>query len=212
MNYDAHYERLIERARHRTLVGYRERHHVLPKCMSGGNERENIVELTGEEHYVAHQLLVKMYPAVRGLAIAAVRMARQCTGNKAYGWLKRRRAKLISLAMMGHRRNVGFKHTAESRARMSAAHKGKRGSFSGNRHSPATLAKIGASSRGRKNRLGAVTPPEVRAKISASLRGNQNTLGKMHSSETKKNMSVSRKRYLDRMAALTPSSPAGVGC
>ena len=36
MNYAAHYERLVKRARSRSLVGYRERHHVVPKCMGGG--------------------------------------------------------------------------------------------------------------------------------------------------------------------------------
>ena len=61
----------------------------MPKCMGGGNDVWNIVELTGEEHYVAHQLLVKMYPSVSGLALAAMRMARQCTGNKSYAWLRR---------------------------------------------------------------------------------------------------------------------------
>ena len=66
MNYSAHYDRLIARARSQTLVGYHEQHHVVPKCMGGGNELANLVNLTAEEHYVAHQLLVKMYPEVKG--------------------------------------------------------------------------------------------------------------------------------------------------
>ena len=123
MNYQSHYDRLIARARGRTLGGYRERHHVVPKCMGGGNEPTNIVELTAEEHYVAHQLLVKIYPKVRGLVLAAVRMARQCTGNKAYGWLRRRHAKAMSLMPSPTK---GRPFTAEHRARLSEAHKGKK--------------------------------------------------------------------------------------
>src|SRR3990172_4276247 len=92
LNYFIHYERLIGRARNRVLIGYRERHHVIPRCMGGTNALCNIVELTGEEHYLSHQLLVKMYPEVRGLANAAIRMAKQCTGNKPYGWLRRKNA------------------------------------------------------------------------------------------------------------------------
>ena len=65
MNYRRHYDRLIERARNRVLSGYVERHHVLPRCMGGGNESSNLVQLTAEEHYVAHQLLHKMHPDVK---------------------------------------------------------------------------------------------------------------------------------------------------
>lgn len=62
-----HYDRLIERARIRKLEGYVEKHHILPKCIGGSNDKTNIVSLTPEEHYVAHQLLVKIYPGVQGL-------------------------------------------------------------------------------------------------------------------------------------------------
>ena len=58
--------------------------------MGGSNSEDNLVYLTAEEHYVAHQLLVKMYPDNRGLIYAANMM---CTGrksNKQYGWLKAR--------------------------------------------------------------------------------------------------------------------------
>lgn len=36
---------------------YHERHHILPKCMGGGNEEENLVDLYAREHFVAHKLL-----------------------------------------------------------------------------------------------------------------------------------------------------------
>ena len=112
MNYQAHYERLIARARGRILTGYRERHHVVARCMGGGNEPANIVELTAEEHYVAHQLLVKMYPGAKTLAHAATMMAVLCSGNKAYGWLRRHN----SDAMKGNKWC----------AKISAAHLGKK--------------------------------------------------------------------------------------
>lgn len=38
---------------------YTEKHHVVPKCMGGSNETENLVLLSGREHYLAHWLLCK---------------------------------------------------------------------------------------------------------------------------------------------------------
>lgn len=94
MNYKKHYNLLIERARNRVLDCYTERHHVMPKCMGGSNDADNLVDLTAEEHYVAHQLLVKMYPGVRGLIYAANQMTGNAHGhrsnNKSYGWLRRK--------------------------------------------------------------------------------------------------------------------------
>ena len=118
MNYAAHYDKLIFRARTRILDCYRERHHVIPKCMGGSNARDNIVELTGAEHYVAHQLLIKMYPDHPWLSVAAVRMSKQCTGNKAYEWLRQRMANDARLRLTGKKRPS---RTAEHRAKLSAA-------------------------------------------------------------------------------------------
>jgi hypothetical protein len=50
------------RAKTRQLTGYAERHHIVPKCMSGSNNRENLVELTAREHFIAHKLLCEIYP------------------------------------------------------------------------------------------------------------------------------------------------------
>lgn len=40
--------------------GYHERHHIIPKSLGGLNTDDNIVYLTGRQHFVAHQLLVRM--------------------------------------------------------------------------------------------------------------------------------------------------------
>jgi len=94
MDYKKHYDLLIERARTRQLTGYVERHHVVPRCIGGTDETSNLVELTPEEHYVAHQLLIKIYPDVDGLVYAANKMTVSSKtvkrNNKRYGWLKRR--------------------------------------------------------------------------------------------------------------------------
>ena len=97
MDYQRHYDLLCERAKGRKLSGYREQHHIIPRCLGGTDDSSNIVELTAEEHYVAHQLLVKIYPDNSGLVFAAIRMTGHSYGdyrsnNKIYGWLRRKNA------------------------------------------------------------------------------------------------------------------------
>lgn len=41
---------------------YLEKHHIIPRCMGGTDDKNNIVLLTGRAHYIAHLLLIKMYP------------------------------------------------------------------------------------------------------------------------------------------------------
>jgi hypothetical protein len=62
MNYQRIYDKLIERAQNRTLEGYKEKHHILPKCLGGSNDKENLVELTAREHFLCHMLLCEIYP------------------------------------------------------------------------------------------------------------------------------------------------------
>lgn len=41
---------------------YHERHHITPKCMNGGNEDENLIDLFAREHFIAHKLLAEENP------------------------------------------------------------------------------------------------------------------------------------------------------
>ena len=95
MDYWKHYNLIIERARVRPITGYVERHHITPRCMGGGDEPQNIVALTPEEHMVAHQLLVKMHQDHPGIAFGALMMATRVS-NKKYGWLRRNFAEKMS--------------------------------------------------------------------------------------------------------------------
>lgn len=58
--YSQWYFQLMDRSFTRTLEGYTEKHHIIPKCLGGANERTNIAVLTAREHYIAHLLLTKM--------------------------------------------------------------------------------------------------------------------------------------------------------
>jgi DNA invertase Pin-like site-specific DNA recombinase len=96
MNYQKHYDALIERAKNRLLEGYCETHHIIPRCMGGTDRLDNLIDLTAEEHYIAHQLLSKIYPKNDKLRVAAKTMRvrsskwhRETTFNKLYGFVRR---------------------------------------------------------------------------------------------------------------------------
>jgi hypothetical protein len=49
---------------------YHERHHILPKCMGGHNEKENLIDLYAREHFEAHRLLALQNPENESLVYA----------------------------------------------------------------------------------------------------------------------------------------------
>lgn len=70
MDYQYIYNQIVERAKYRKLIGYKEKHHIVPKCIGGNNDKENIVELTAKEHFICHRLLCKIHPNHNGLSSA----------------------------------------------------------------------------------------------------------------------------------------------
>lgn len=78
MNYTHIYNKLINKRLACTPVGYSEVHHIIPKCLGGTNNVNNLVRLTAREHYVAHKLLCRVYPHNKKLKIALWRFI---TGN-----------------------------------------------------------------------------------------------------------------------------------
>lgn len=181
MNYKGHYSRLIERARTRALLCYSERHHVIPKCIGGTNDRHNVVFLTPEEHYVAHQLLVKIYPGNHRLLWAAVAMTNKTKSmsrnNKLYGWLRRQLADRMSI------RHTGRKVSDESRLKMSASRLGvKRGP-----HSAEHRRKMSIAAKGKPK------SPEHCAAMSASKSGKKKW---PHNAAWKHNQSIGIRRAL----------------
>ena len=83
MNYQNHYTLLIEKTkleeRRKNKEIYYEWHHIIPECLNGPNTKENLVLLTGREHYIAHWLLwkatnnYKLKLAFGGMALGAKR-------------------------------------------------------------------------------------------------------------------------------------------
>lgn len=151
MNYSRHYFLLCDRAISRTLPDntYTERHHIMPRCIGGDNSKDNLIRLTAEEHYLAHQLLVKMFPNEPKLIFAANAMAMNRGGqrpnNKSFGWLRKAKASALTGVprsketiekMIAGRAKRSHSHSAETKAKLSAFFKGKESPLKGRKREP----------------------------------------------------------------------------
>jgi len=75
--YEKWYSAITNRAKYRTLDGYKERHHIIPHSLGGSDDSDNLVDLTAREHFLCHWLLTKMYTGeARGKMINALYMMR----------------------------------------------------------------------------------------------------------------------------------------
>lgn len=55
------YKTIISNASSRdAIVGYTEKHHIIPKSFGGDNSKDNLVTLTAREHFLCHRLLTKI--------------------------------------------------------------------------------------------------------------------------------------------------------
>lgn len=104
MDYEKHYNRLIDRAKNRKLECYTEKHHIVPKCLGGSDDKSNIAELTAREHFIAHQLLVKMNPDNYGLISAVSYMTcgnAERMNNRLYGWVREKLSEKVAKLQSG---------------------------------------------------------------------------------------------------------------
>jgi hypothetical protein len=69
------YNKFISHYKRNLTEGYCEKHHIIPKCMGGTDDIENLVLLPARAHIIAHELLMKSYPDSRKLKHAFAAMA-----------------------------------------------------------------------------------------------------------------------------------------
>jgi hypothetical protein len=124
--------------------------------MNGDDSVENLVYLTPEEHYVAHQLLVKMYPdnisLKRAMAYMTVNSNTTKRNNKMFGWVRRQSAYAMSVTMKeyiennGHPRGMkGKTNSIESNRKRSISMKGRPSHAKGKPNHKLSLSKKGKS-------------------------------------------------------------------
>ena len=128
MNYKKIYDSLVQKAQNRVLNGYVEKHHIIPKCIGGDNANSNIVRLSAKEHFIAHKLLVRIYPNTKGVWYALIAMGRIVEFKSRIFQSERLRA---------YEMRKGHKMSEESKKKMSLAKLGKKS------NSPETQFKAG---------------------------------------------------------------------
>lgn len=91
MNYIKYYNDIIKNAKNdnRKKLNkkdikyiFYEKHHILPKCLGGNNEPDNLVLLTAKEHYICHKLLTYIYKGNKKIANAYCRMTWDKSGRR----------------------------------------------------------------------------------------------------------------------------------
>jgi hypothetical protein len=103
MLYSKIYESIVERAKNRILTEYSEKHHILPKCLGGTDESDNLVRLTFREHFLCHQLLCKIYTDNQKLIFAFSSMVRVSRKNaKRFDVLTSRHFDLVKKTLAPH--------------------------------------------------------------------------------------------------------------
>lgn len=168
---------------------YHERHHIIPKCMDGGNNKENLIDLFAREHFEAHRLLALENPSNKLLQYAWWNMA-HCKGNdEQYRCIvspeEYEEAKIaFSKANSGvGNPRYGKKASPETRRKISKSLSGKfvgdKNPMYGKRHSEETRIKISQNINiteetrrlWSEQRKGRVMSEEQRQKISNKLKG-----------------------------------------
>ena len=159
---------------------YHERHHIIPKCIGGGNEDNNLIDLFAREHFIAHKLLAKENPSEEKLAHAWTFMCRIKKDNKVfqitpeeYEDAKLNYIKLIKGKPFSeeHRKKIGSANkgkirTEEMRKRMSITNKRE--------WSKESRQKLSKTISGENHPLFGTHPTEeTRRKISQSNKGVQ---------------------------------------
>jgi hypothetical protein len=196
------YFSIVARAQTRSILGYVERHHIVPVSLGGARDLSNTVRLTAREHFVCHLLLVRMVEdriSKRKMQKALSMMAavspthnnqRYHPSSRVFEMVRKAsseawKGRTLSQA---HRNAIGNAHRGktvsdESRRKMSVAHTGKK-------MSTAARQKMSDQRRGKPTwNKGKTHSEEARMKMSNAQVGENNGMfGKTHSPEAREKM------------------------
>lgn len=182
--YSIWYYKIINNAKHRITTGYTEKHHIIPRSLTGTDDDSNIVKLTAREHFVCHLLLTKMvtghYQDLMKFAVGKFIQTAPGQQRAFTSWEYKKIRETISEA------RTGKKHSDETRQKMSDARKGKspwNKGVTGIVHSEESNKKRSETLAGKKK------PAGFGQKVSEGKKGHKAGMtGKKHSEETLQKM------------------------
>jgi hypothetical protein len=170
------------------LVGYTEKHHIVPSALGGSNDASNIVSFTAREHFIAHLLLARIYGGTMWHAAHMMSNMKRYN-NRSYETVRQEHAKQASLSMSGRTLSEDTKkkisQNKERSAKISQSLKGRQKT---NEHKE-------AYKRSRLASGGWVVSDEQKRKVSEKLSGQGNPMwGKTHNEESRKIISEANKQ------------------
>lgn len=182
--YSIWYYKIINNAKHRVTTGYTEKHHIIPRSLTGTDDDSNIVKLTAREHFVCHLLLTKMvtghYQDLMKFAVGKFIQTAPGQQRAFTSWEYKKIRETISEA------RTGKKHSDETRKKISDARKGTspwNKGITGIVHSEESNKKRSYTLKGKtlEDKVGLERSVEVKRNISNSKKGKPSgMLGKLH--------------------------------
>lgn len=194
MNYQKVYNTIIDNAKSKNRIKlrktnpnyvYYESHHIVPKCLNGIDDKENLVLLTGKEHFICHKLLTYMYKGNRKIALAFHKMSfgfnkeKYRVSSNDYQYARELIAKTqvstetkekISKSLIGRPfTKKGLPISNEHKEKISNATKGKNNPMFGKKHTIKSIEK------NRKSNLGKKHSDETKSKMKISHEGLKHT-------------------------------------
>lgn len=190
---------------------YHERHHIVPRCMGGSNDEDNLIDLFAREHFIAHKLLAQENPDNSKLAYAWSMMAwtkrnyqdRCEVSPEEYEEAKKKLSETLSKTRKGiprppfseeHKRKIGEANkgkivSEETKKKMRESHKNT------SEETRKKMRENHADFRGEKHPMfGKHHTKETKEKISLAKKGSPSpTKGKHLSEETKRKLSDAMK-------------------
>lgn len=126
---------------------YHERHHIIPKCMGGTNDKDNLIDLFAREHFEAHRLLALEDPENDKLVYAWWAMCtlpgsskkRDSVTPEEYEEARKASSEITSRSLRGENHPNYKTHKFD----------GERNPFFGKRHSEESKKKMSESKMGK---------------------------------------------------------------
>lgn len=189
MSYEEFINNILEtRGRFNCGEEYYERHHILPKCLGGTNDEDNLIDLFAREHFIAHKLLALENPENTSLQFALWALAGMA--NKKYSSLELCTSEEFEEARK--RRNLAM--CGENNPMYGSHRFGENNPMYGKHHTEETKRKIAKKSK----EYSLKGNWKNNGYIGVSLRGeNSPSFGIKRTEEQKKRLSESKKKHIE---------------
>lgn len=204
MNHQKIYNNIIVNAKSKNRIKlrknqkgyiYYEKHHILPRCIGGENNVENLVLLTAKEHFICHKLLTHIFPNNRKIIFAFHRICYskniRIASPRDYEYCRW----LVSIAMSGANHPMYHKtHTKEAKEKIRKSQIGKKQSKERiqNRIKKCNIKREETKKKQSQSLQGHVVTKQTAERISNALKGKKKSLEHIkHLSESHKGYKVS---------------------